>query len=141
MHTIRVLVCDDSASFSLLVTQWIAESSDLEVAGTARSGSEMLTMLRTITPDVIVLDHLLGDMDSEELTPLIRSQHADAGIVLVSGMPLAALAVIAVRSGVPAFSSKATKPDRLCHAIRQAAAQATHKHGNTRVARASGRGV
>ncbi|MFL5846686.1 MAG: response regulator [Solirubrobacteraceae bacterium] len=118
---IRVLICDDAAAFSILVTQWISDCPDLEVVGTATTGADLLEMLGTVSPDVVVLDHLLGTMDSEELTPLIRAQHAGVGIVLVSGMPSDALAGIADRTGVDTFASKASKPDDLCDSIRRAA--------------------
>jgi DNA-binding NarL/FixJ family response regulator len=118
---IRVLICDDAAAFSLLVSEWIAEWPDMEVVGTASSGPELLEMLGTAVPDVIVLDHLLGAMDSEELTPLIRARQPGVGIVLISGMPSDALAAIATRTGVDTFSSKASTPGDIRDAVRHAA--------------------
>lgn len=80
-------------------------------------------MLRSVAPDVVILDHLLHDVanGSEEITPLIRAELPDVGVVLVSGMPTEALEGLAARAGADAFVSKATSPDDLCRCIREAA--------------------
>jgi two-component system invasion response regulator UvrY len=118
---IRVVICDDAVAFSLLVTQWIADCADLEVVAEARSGPALLDMLGSVGCDVVVLDHILGSMDSDQLVPLIRGQQPDVGILLVSGMPPDALAEIAGRAGVSVFASKASRPDDFCDSIREAA--------------------
>jgi DNA-binding NarL/FixJ family response regulator len=123
---IRVLICDDAAAFSILAAQWIANSPDLEAVGTVRSGPELLEVLGPVAPDVVVLDHLLGDLTSEELTPMLRALDADVAVLLVSGMPADVLEGIAQRSGVDSFVSKATRPDEFCEAIRRVGRRTRH---------------
>ncbi|MCW3041544.1 MAG: response regulator transcription factor [Solirubrobacterales bacterium] len=115
---IRVLICDDAAAFSILAEQWIDSCPDLQVIGIVHSGPELLAVLETTAPHVIVLDHLLGEIDSAELTPLIRSLQGEVGIVLMSGMLPEVLADLAARAGTDAFISKATGPDAFCDTIR-----------------------
>lgn len=118
-----MLICDDAVAFSSLVTHWVDDCPDLEVVGTANSGTELLRMLEAVAPNVVVLDHLLYDIEngSEEITPLIRAKLPNVGVVLVSGMSIDELEGLAARAGADAYSSKATRPEDLCDCIRQAA--------------------
>ena len=52
----RVLVVDDSAFMRTALSRMIASESDFEVAGTAASGSEALTKIAALDPDVVTLD-------------------------------------------------------------------------------------
>jgi DNA-binding NarL/FixJ family response regulator len=119
---VRVLICDDAVAFATLVRHWLSGCEDVEVVGSAGSGHEALSLVVTLEPDVVVLDHLLYDVPrgSEELGPMLRERRPGLAIVLVSGMPEADLADVAARCGADAFASKASKPEELCAAVRQA---------------------
>ena len=53
---VRVLVVDDSAYVRKVVSQMIERSPFLEVAGTARDGSEALEQVEALRPDVVTCD-------------------------------------------------------------------------------------
>jgi DNA-binding NarL/FixJ family response regulator len=120
---VRVLICDDARAFAMLVRHWLSRCPDVEVVGVAGSGEKALELVSSLTPDVIVLDHLLYDMPrgSEDLGPMLRHRLPGLGIVLVSGMPEADLAGLAARCGADAHVSKASKPDALCGAVLETA--------------------
>jgi two-component system invasion response regulator UvrY len=120
---VRVLICDDAVAFATLVRHWLSRCADIEVVGTAGSGREALALVETLTPDVIVLDHLLYDIPrgSEELGPLLRERLPEVKILLVSGMPEADLAGVAERCDADGYVSKGSKPEALCDAVRSTA--------------------
>lgn len=53
---IRVLVADDSAFMRKVISDILSKEPDIEVAGTARNGSDAVRKVRTLQPDVITLD-------------------------------------------------------------------------------------
>ena len=124
---VRILICDDAVAFATLVGHWLSRCEDLEVVGVARSGHDALALAEELTPDVILLDHLLHDVPrgSEELGPQLRDLLPEMAIVLVSGMPEADLAGFAERCGADAHLSKGSGPDALCAAVRAAGGPST----------------
>ena len=60
---IRVLVVDDSAFMRAALSQMIASEPDMEVVGTAWSGSEALEKIPVLNPDVVTLDVAMPGLD------------------------------------------------------------------------------
>lgn len=63
---IRVLVVDDSAFMRTALSRMIASEHDFEVVATARTGSEALSKINSLNPDVITLDVEMPGMDGLE---------------------------------------------------------------------------
>ena len=81
---IRVLVVDDNAGFreSLLS---LLEAGNLQVVGEAGSGAEALGLVRSLTPDVVLMDVRMPTMDGIEATRLLKADFPDLGVVALSG--------------------------------------------------------
>jgi two-component system chemotaxis response regulator CheB len=60
---IRVLVVDDSAVIRQIICDHVAQSPDMEVAGTAADGQQALDRFEQARPDVITLDIQMPKMD------------------------------------------------------------------------------
>src|SRR5438874_4149603 len=60
---IRLVIADDHAVVRKGLRQIISETVDLSVTGEAASGDELLTLLRSRSFDVVVLDLTLGERD------------------------------------------------------------------------------
>jgi signal transduction histidine kinase len=81
---IRVLVVDDNAGFreSLLS---LLEAGNLQVVGEAGSGAEALGLVRSLSPDVVLMDVRMPTMDGIEATRLLKADFPDLGVVALSG--------------------------------------------------------
>ena len=81
---IRVLVVDDNAGFreSLLS---LLEAGNLQVVGEAGSGSEALSMARSLRPDVVLMDVRMPTMDGIEATRRLKTDFPELGVVALSG--------------------------------------------------------
>jgi two-component system NarL family response regulator len=62
----------------------IGAYDDLEVVGSATSGEEAIALFRTIRPDVTLMDLQLPGMSGLEAIHLLRREHPDARIVVVT---------------------------------------------------------
>jgi chemotaxis response regulator CheB len=63
---IRVLVVDDSAFMRTALTRMIQSEPDFRVVGTASRGSDALTKIPMLDPDVVTLDVQMPGIDGLE---------------------------------------------------------------------------
>ena len=92
--------------------------------GGAADGASMWRLLRRTRPDVVVLDHRLGDEDGIELCRALRSEPAPPSVLLYTADPHAALEHQAVEAGAFGLVDKAVNVDALFDAIRVAGRRA-----------------
>jgi two-component system response regulator (stage 0 sporulation protein A) len=60
---IRVLVADDNREFCELLGQYISNQADFRLVGTASNGRQVMEMLQSEVPDVIILDIIMPHLD------------------------------------------------------------------------------
>jgi len=65
---IKVLVVEDSIAARMFLVQLLRSDADLEVIGTAKNGREALEFVTKETPDVILMDIHMPEMDGYEAT-------------------------------------------------------------------------
>ncbi|MFX7922493.1 response regulator transcription factor, partial [Acinetobacter baumannii] len=69
---IRVLIADDHEIVRAGLRQFLSEERDIEVAGEAASGEEVMEQLRTGAFDVVVLDISMPDRNGIDTLKLAR---------------------------------------------------------------------
>ena len=82
---IRVLVVDDSAFMRTALSRMIASESSMEVAGTASSGSEALSRIASLNPDVVTLDVEMPGLNGLETLRCIMAQ-SPRPVIMVSAV-------------------------------------------------------
>lgn len=60
---ITVLIADDNTEFGDLLNEYISQHDDIRVVGIARDGLETLEMIHSLSPDVVVLDIIMPNLD------------------------------------------------------------------------------
>ena len=93
---------------------------DIELVGNASSGSELLTRLQEIVPDVILMDMVMPGMDGLETTRAVLAQYPDVKIVILTTFPKGEVVRDALEAGAVGFFSKHSKIVALVDAIRAA---------------------
>lgn len=81
---IRVLVADDSDDTRELVMQMISLTDSLDLVGEARSGLEVLEMLKNGLPDVVLMDINMPGLNGLETTERISKLYPTLLVVIMS---------------------------------------------------------
>ena len=83
--TIKILVADAGEEFRRLLTDALAEESDMELVGATGDGKEAISLVRELNPDVVAMDLILAQMDGlEVLTELTALSPRPRVLVLSS---------------------------------------------------------
>lgn len=80
---IRVLVVDDDFMVAKVHSGYVERIEGAVVAGVAHSGAEALQRARELTPDVVLLDIYLPDIDGVDLLRRLRADPATADIEVI----------------------------------------------------------
>lgn len=123
---IRIAIADDHAIVRKGLRQIISDTNDLSVTGEAGSAAELLTLLRSHSFDVLVLDLTLGVRSGFDLLEQIRSEFPRLPVVILSMHSEAFFATRALRAGALAYVQKEGAPDELLTAIRRTVAGRTY---------------
>ena len=120
MPSIRVAVVDDHQLVRIGLKQIIEAQSDFAWVGEAKNGREALTMLRSNSCDVLLLDLSLPDMSGLDVLRQIKSHHETVATLVLSAYPENQYGLNVLRAGASGFLSKNADDGELCRAIRAA---------------------
>jgi pilus assembly protein CpaE len=116
---IRVLIVDDIPETRDHLTKLLGFESDIEVVGSAASGSESLTMAGAMLPDVVLMDINMPDMDGIAATEKLSAQVPTASVVMMSVQGEADYLRRSMLAGAREFLVKPFSSDELTASIRQ----------------------
>jgi DNA-binding NarL/FixJ family response regulator len=116
----RVVIADDQALVRTGFSVIVDSAPDLEVVGQASDGAEAVEVVRTTTPDVVLMDIRMPVMDGLEATRRITGDPATAAsrVVILTTFDLVEYVYDALRAGASGFLLKDTLPEDLLAAIR-----------------------
>jgi DNA-binding NarL/FixJ family response regulator len=117
---IRVILADDQALVRAGFRSLLDARDDIEVVGEAADGHEAVALAKRFTPDVLLMDIRMPQVDGLEATRLIAADPKLAGvrIVILTTFALDEYHFDALRYGASGFLVKDTEPADLLAAIR-----------------------
>jgi DNA-binding NarL/FixJ family response regulator len=118
MEVIRTLLVDDHPLFVETLAARLDREADLEVLPVAKDGRRARTLLRTLSPAVVVLDMILGAESGLSLLDEIEASHPESRVVVLTGVSAVDQVVEAVRRGARAWLPKTVDGDHLVRVIR-----------------------
>lgn len=81
---IRILVVDDHRLFREGLVGLLDSEPDTDVVGEADTGSDAIDSLGALAPDVVLMDIMMPDMNGIEATRLIRRDHPQVQVVMLT---------------------------------------------------------
>lgn len=114
----RVLVVDD-ASFMRMMVKDILTKNGYEVAGEAENGQKAIEKYNELSPDLVIMDITMPEVDGIEAVKRIRASDPEAKIVMCSAMGQQAMVIEAIQAGAKDFIVKPFQADRVLEAVKK----------------------
>lgn len=114
----RVLIVDDHGMVRQVLSQLLKSTADMQVAGLAADGREALQFCAEHTPDVVLMDIMMPEMDGLAATRFIRQIQSNIKIILFSAHSDEASVQAAYHAGVDGFLSKDVSIDEILDTVR-----------------------
>lgn len=117
--TIRVLLVDDEYLIRSGLRAIVDSEDDLEVVAEASDGTEVLPLVRSLRPDVVMMDVRMPTMNGIDTTRmLIEKLDEPPAILVVTTYENDEYVYDALRAGARGFVLKRITPEALAEAIR-----------------------
>ena len=98
----------------------LEEVDGFEVVAEASNGSDVLPLIRSTTPDVVLIDLRMPKMDGLTCLEQIRKKHPDVKVIILSASTDEELINAALTRGASAYIVKSVNPVDLPAVVRQA---------------------
>lgn len=119
---VRVLIVDDDPLVRAGLVMMLGGTDQVEVAGEANDGSEVLGAVDRHRPDVVLLDLRMPKVDGLEAMALLRTQPSPPRILVLTTFDSDDQVLRALRAGAAGFLVKDTPPADIVRAIELVAA-------------------
>ena len=116
---IRVLIADDQALVRRGFRLLLEIEPDLVIVGEAADGAEAVALSRDESPDVVLMDVRMPDVDGVEATRRITSDStSEAKVIMLTTFDMDDYVYDALHAGASGFLLKDTQPELLVAGIR-----------------------
>ncbi len=116
--TIRLLICDDHSLFRQGIRKLFELEPDVKVVGEAGNGEELLAMLKSTGPDVILMDIGMPNMDGVTATYKVKKILPHIKIIILTVFEDEPHIFQAIKAGAIGYLLKDVSFDELVGAIR-----------------------
>jgi len=82
---IKIYIVDDHPTLIEALINVFEDNSEIEIVGSASSGKEALAQVKTVNPDIILLDILMPEMDGVECCSILKKRFPDLKIIALTG--------------------------------------------------------
>lgn len=119
---IRVVIVDDQALVRAGFKMILQAQPDIHVVGEAGDGEQALGLMRTLKPDVALMDIRMPGLDGIEATRKITAEGMPVRVVMLTTYDLDEYVFDALAAGATGFLLKHVPPEELVRGVRAAAA-------------------
>jgi DNA-binding NarL/FixJ family response regulator len=121
--TIRLLICDDHKLLTDALALIVGSDPAIElVADPVQDPDDAIEICRKETPDVVLMDLVLNArLNGIEATRIIKDEHPETNVVIMTGQQDDRSLVEAVEAGACGFLNKTTALEEVIDTVKQAA--------------------
>ena len=123
---VRVLIADDHTLFREGLTAILSAAADTEVVGEAANGQEAIAQAGSLSPDVILMDIMMPEVNGIEATKRILESSPDIGIIVLTMLEDDDSVFAAMCAGARGYILKGADKAEVLKTIRAVAAGEAH---------------
>ncbi|MBT9583180.1 response regulator transcription factor [bacterium] len=122
MMSISVLIVEDHPVVRSGIRMLLTEEGDINVMAEASNGREALTYLESNTPDLLLLDISMPEVNGLEVTQVVREKYPTMPILILTMHEDERYFFQLLRAGATGYIVKGAAPNDLVSAVRAVAA-------------------
>jgi DNA-binding NarL/FixJ family response regulator len=119
MNKIRILITEDHKTVRKGLKMIIAAESDMEVVGEADNGQEAIDLVRTLEPDLVIMDISMPELNGIEATVELKKIAPSVKILTLTRHIDKAYIHESMQAGVSGYVLKQSESDEMLRAIRK----------------------
>ena len=117
---IRVCIADDHAVVRQGLRAFLSFQPDIDVVAEATTGTQAIALVSTLSPDVVIMDLLMPDMDGFAATRHIRNTCPQTRVIILTSYSAEGQVLRALRAGACTYLLKDAEAGEIATAIRKA---------------------
>jgi len=121
MGRIKILITDDHPVVRSGIRGMLETEPDFDVIAEAKNGREALELVQKFTPDVVLMDLRMPEMEGVEAITKIKESHPNIHILVLTTFDTDADIVRAVEAGATGYMLKDAPREALFQAVRTTA--------------------
>lgn len=126
MRQIRILLVDDHPAFMAGIHAELEKEHDMLVVGRAPTGMEALRLVRSLQPDVLLLDMQLPDLSGVDIARQLKDENSPVLVLPLSGFSDAEYVTGVLEAGAAGYMTKDESISDIVRAVRKVADGGVH---------------
>lgn len=114
----KILIVDDAAFMRMMIKD-ILTKNGFEVVGEAENGLKAIEKYKELTPDLVLMDITMPELDGIQAVRLIMEYNPQAKVVMCSAMGQQAMVIESIQAGAKDFIVKPFQAERVIEAIQK----------------------
>ncbi len=114
----NILICDDAAFMRMMIKD-ILTKNGYNVAGEAENGLKAVEKYKEVSPDLVLMDITMPEMDGIQALKEIKKLDAGAKVIMCSAMGQQAMVIESIQAGAKDFIVKPFQADRVIEAVKK----------------------
>lgn len=116
---IRVAICDDHKIFRNGVISSLKPFNNIEIVADTENGTELLKKIHSTSPDIVLLDINMPEMDGLEVCKRIKSKYPEVHVIGLSLHEQVYFITGMFKAGAGSYLLKDVDPEEMVHAMQQ----------------------
>ena len=112
----KILVVDDAAFMRMMVKDTLTKGGYTDLYE-AVDGADAVEKFQEISPDLVILDITMPNVDGLEALKQIKELNKDANVIMCSAMGQESMVIEAIKLGAKDFMVKPFKADRILKTV------------------------
>jgi len=114
----NILIVDDAAFMRMMIKDILVKNG-YNVVGEAENGLRAGEKYKELSPDLVIMDITMPEMDGIQAVKQIKKINADAKIIMCSAMGQQAMVIESIQAGARDFIVKPFQADRVLEAVKK----------------------